>query len=207
MATQNAIVWGVGTPRTLRVHWALHELGWDYETRAVFPRTSAMDDPAFLRVSPGKKIPALQHGSITLTESGAITRYLMDNFSGHTWSPSERATIDRLTFFTLMEIDATALYVIRRHEGLPDVYGEAPTAVAAAYAYADRQLAVLTELLGDRTYGAGERFSEADIHIGSVLDWAHALGIELPAALARYHAHVRSRPAYQAAFVVNAAKT
>ena len=34
MATINEItkiVWGVGTPRTVRAHWSMHELGLDYE--------------------------------------------------------------------------------------------------------------------------------------------------------------------------------
>jgi glutathione S-transferase len=33
------VLWGVGTPRTLRTHWALHELGLDYECRPILPRT------------------------------------------------------------------------------------------------------------------------------------------------------------------------
>lgn len=204
MAQPEFVVWGIGTPRTLRVHWTLHELGLAYDTRPVQPRTAGMEAPEFLAVSPGKKIPALQHADLTLTESAAITRYLMDNFSAHSWSVAERAAIDQFTFFTLMELDATALYVIRRHEGLPAIYGEAPSAVAAAYAYADRQFAVLAGLLGEREFALGERFSEADIHIGSVLDWAQALNIGLPAVLNRYHERLRSRGAYRAACDVNA---
>jgi len=204
MAQDEIIVWGIGTPRTLRVHWALHELELAYETRTVRTRTPAMDEADFLAVSPGKKIPALQHGSLLLTESAAITRYLMDRFSDEAWSVTERAMMDRLTFFTLMELDATALYVLRRHEGLPAIYGEAPAAVAAAYEYADRQFAVLADMIGDRTFGLGERFSEADIHIGSVLDWAQVGKIELPANLVRYHDGLRARDAYQAASEVNA---
>src|SRR5215469_18883206 len=33
------VLWGVGTSRTLRAHWALHELGLDYECRPILPRT------------------------------------------------------------------------------------------------------------------------------------------------------------------------
>ena len=102
MTEREIVVWGVGTPRTLRVHWALHELQLPYETRPVQPRTPMMEEADFLSVSPGKKVPALQHGDLTLTESAAITRYLMDNFSGQTWSVEERTTMDRFVFFTLM---------------------------------------------------------------------------------------------------------
>ncbi len=30
-------IWGVGTSRTLRPHWALAELGLEYESREVLP--------------------------------------------------------------------------------------------------------------------------------------------------------------------------
>ena len=32
------IVWGVGTPRTLRAHWSMQELGLDYERRPIGSR-------------------------------------------------------------------------------------------------------------------------------------------------------------------------
>ena len=38
MAT-NILLWGVGTSRTIRPHWALHELGLKYEMRPIQPRT------------------------------------------------------------------------------------------------------------------------------------------------------------------------
>src|SRR5262249_49388908 len=41
-------VWGIGSPRTLRAHWMLRELGLDYETRAIIPRSAQMDDPELL---------------------------------------------------------------------------------------------------------------------------------------------------------------
>lgn len=204
MTRQAIEVFGIGTPRTLRVHWTLRELQLDYTSHPVTPRTPQMDAPEFLAVSPGKKVPALRHGDLVLTESAAISRYLMNTFSTEQWSARERAQIDRLTFFALMELDATALYVIRRHEGLPAIYGEAPEAVAAAYAYADRQFTVLADLIGERRHATGERFTEADIHIGSVLDWALALKIALPANLIDYHERLRARPAYRAACDVNA---
>ena len=198
------VVWGIGTPRTLRVHWALHELGLDYQTEPIVTRTPAMERADFLQVSPGSKIPAFQHGQISLAESGAITRYLMDTFSTRQWSSAEQATINRWIFFTLTELDATALYVIRRHAGLPHIYGEAPVAVSSAYAYAARSLAVVEDTLSDgRSYLVGEAFSEADIHLGTCLDWSVAIEIELSAMLSAYHERLRLRPAYQAGLAAN----
>ncbi|MFT4582050.1 MAG: glutathione S-transferase [Gammaproteobacteria bacterium] len=198
------VVWGQGTPRTLRVYWALHELNLDYHVEPIITRTAAMDSQEFLTVSPGKKIPAIEHDSLTLTESGAITRFLMETYSDEVWTIEQKAKISRWSFFALMEIDATALYVIRRHEGLPNIYGEAPAAISSSYLYVDRQLDVLNELLVDgRSYVVGDKFSEADIHLGSCLIWARLLKIELPMRVAAYCERLVKRDAYQQASTAN----
>lgn len=203
-AAADIIVWGLGTPRTLRVYWALHELGVDYCIESIVTRTASMEREDFLQVSPGSKIPALQHAGLKLTESGAITRYLMDTFDSQQWRASERAVMNRWIFFALTELDATALYVIRRHQGLPEIYGEAPLAVSSAEAYLLRQLTVLEHGISDgRTYVLGPVFCEADIHIGTCLDWATNIGIELPTRLTAYHQQLQARPAYCAAFAAN----
>ena len=44
----------------------------------------------------------------------------------------ERAAHNEWSFFTMMEINASAIYVLRRHNALTQVYGEAPNAVQAA---------------------------------------------------------------------------
>jgi glutathione S-transferase len=36
--TGKLVLWGCATPRTLRVHWALHELGLDYRCEPIQPR-------------------------------------------------------------------------------------------------------------------------------------------------------------------------
>ena len=205
MTSHDIEVWGIGTPRTLRVHWALAELALEYRTNRVQTRTAMMDEPAFLAVSPGKKIPAIRHGDLLLTESAAITRYLMDSFSPLNWTVRERALIDRFVYFSLMEIDATAFYVIRRHEGLPAIYGEAPIAVSAAYEYANRQLAVLSQLIGDQMYCVADRFSEADIHVVSVLAWGQMLDVQLPNNLLNYVENIKDRPSFQQAMLENTA--
>lgn len=61
---------GAGTPRTLRVHWMLHELRLDYETRPVGARTSSYAVTEFSRLNPLHKIPVLQDGEFTLRRLG-----------------------------------------------------------------------------------------------------------------------------------------
>ena len=39
------VLWGVGTSRTLRADWALHELDLDYECRPILPRSGETKTP------------------------------------------------------------------------------------------------------------------------------------------------------------------
>ena len=75
------ILWGVGSSRALRAHWALVFLGLDYETRAIRTRTPAIETPEYRTVNPRGKIPTLIDGNLTMTESPAIVTYL-GNLSG-----------------------------------------------------------------------------------------------------------------------------
>ena len=38
-------LWGVGTSRTIRPHWAMHELGLAYTTKPIGPRTGETKTP------------------------------------------------------------------------------------------------------------------------------------------------------------------
>lgn len=53
------MLWGAGTPRTLRAHWMLHELGLPYEIQPIGSRTGETQAPEFAKLNPREKIPAL----------------------------------------------------------------------------------------------------------------------------------------------------
>jgi glutathione S-transferase len=101
-----------------------------------------------------------------------------------------------------MELDAR-LYTVRMHEGLPEVYGEAPAAVKAAREYFARQSDEIARRLDDgREYLMGE-FGAADILLASCLAWAQFIGSELPPVLAEYQARTTKREGFQRAFREN----
>ena len=67
------VLWGVGTIRTLRAHWALHELGLDYESRPILARSGETKTQEYTRLNPRQKIPLLQDGDFKIAESPAIS--------------------------------------------------------------------------------------------------------------------------------------
>ena len=202
------IVWGIGSSRTIRAHWALIELDLTYRTVPLRTRTLDMEDLSFLSMNPRKKIPVLQDGSLFLTESAAIVTYLAERYSTDERRLIPESTEDRARYmewlsFICMELDATSLYVLRRHEGLPEVYGKAPVACEAAREYFQRMINAAAMRLDDAPYLLGDGFSGVDILMISVLNWAHRYGLPLPASFQHYRSTMLDRPTYQAAIEAN----
>ena len=202
-------LWGIGTARTLRAHWALLELGLPYDIEPVVPRTSSMDGEAFLAVSPDKKVPVLQDGTLTIAESPAIVLYLCERYATDAMrlfpkTTAERARLFEWVSYISMELDATTLYVLRRHLDLADTYGDAPAAVQSARAYFARMVGRAARTFADgRPYLLGDQFSAVDILLVSCFGAADRFGAELPDELTDYRAHVCARRAYQSAMKVN----
>ena len=102
-----------------------------------------------------------------------------------------------------MELDATSLYVVRRHKDLPDIYGHAPAAVTSSIAYFERMLAAVADRVEPERPVWGTCFSELDILFTIALDWAVFLDITLEDNLSLYLQRMQDRPAYQAARIHN----
>jgi glutathione S-transferase len=201
-------LWGARTSRTIRAHWMLQELGLDYQFHPIGSRTGETQTGEFLQLNPRHKIPVLQHGSFVLTESAAIVHYLSNTFASPLiYVPGDhrsRAVLDEWCYFIISELDAGSLYVVRRHDGLKQLYGDAPTAVESAKSYFLHNLeAMAPRLQRHYPYLFGERLSAADILLMTCLDWAASERIPLPEPIIRYRMRVALRPAYQEALARN----
>jgi len=202
------VVWGVGTSRTMRVHWLLHELGLDYETRRIESRTGETQSDEYSSINPRQKIPTLVDGDLVVTESAAIMRHLRrisDNlrYDDYQLSLPGLADYDEWLSFILMELDATSLYVVRRHRDLPNIYGEAENAVSSSIAYFEKMLNSVVDQFAGKSFIWGSTFSELDILMSICLDWASFVGAQIPGQVSGYHQGIKSRPAYRAAAEFN----
>lgn len=204
------VVWGIVSSRAQRVHWALIELGLDYRTERIESRTGQTQTDAFTKLHPGQKIPVFQDGDLVLTESAAIVTYLADRYSrpGCRLIPEDpvgRARYFEWISFITMELDATSLYVLRRHKYLQEVYGDAPAANKVAEEYFTRMIDAAASRIDDgRTFLLGDDFSGADIVMMTCLDWALRYEIAIPAVFEYYRQRVMARPSYAKAREVNA---
>ena len=199
--------WGVSTSRTLRPIWTAEELGLTYGLTPIGPRTGATQERDYLSRNPKGKIPYMVDRDVALSESVAICRYLVQRYSNddaiaNPQSIVGRAKCDEWCFFILGELDETSLYIIRRHEVLKHIYGEAPEAVAVAREYCARQFRAATDLMIG-PYVMGEAFGLPDILMMSCITWAERVGVDLPDSMGALRDRIAERPAYQRAVKIN----
>src|SRR5262245_63999957 len=210
-ATPDLTLWGVGTSRTVRAHWALHELGLPYKIKPIGPRTGETKTAEYTALNPRQKIPLLQDGDFCIGESAAIVAYLSRTYSsaGHVLIPERQrdyAAWLEWCFFIVTELDSTSLYVMRRHraDALGPIYGIAPDVVEKAGEYFREQLRHVEAALRDgRTYLMGDHFTSADILLTTCLDWAIAYGVGICDNARPYLERIQKRDAYKQANVAN----
>jgi glutathione S-transferase len=214
--TENLVLWGVGTSRTIRPHWALHELGLHYEKRPILPRSGETKTAEYTALNPRQKIPLLQDQDLTIGESAAIVAYLARKYltSKDPLAPEQPDLYAKWLewcFFIVTELDSTSLHVMRRHgnnKGLAHIYGDAPDVVAKAGEYFREQLRYVEVALADgRAYLMGDQFTTADILLTTCLTWAIDYGVGICHNAVPYLDRTMARPAYSAASKANSANT
>tara|TARA_B100001027_G_C16266339_1_gene332311 strand:+ start:536 stop:1171 length:636 start_codon:yes stop_codon:yes gene_type:complete len=207
--SKNRILWGVGTSRTIRAHWALIELNLSYKTEIIRTRTTETETAAFKSVNPRQKIPVLQDGTLTMGESAAIVTYLAESYSTEQVNlvpdnPKARAKYFEWMSFICMELDATSLYVLRRHWSLPEIYGDSPVANKASEEYFNRMITAADKLKNPKQkYLLETGFSGVDILMTTTLKWAIDYNQKIPTNFMEYLDHMVNRPGYIAALEAN----
>lgn len=188
-------------PRTrgTRVTWMLEELGAPYEYEMVPFGDNGFASPAFLRINPGGKVPALQDGTLTLTESAAIVSYLGDKFPTSGLTPPagtpERARHDQWCYFVLSELEQP-LWTKGKHRFMLPEDLRVPAIVETANWEFQKALGILSQGLGGKPCILGDDFTAADILIGHTLTWAEQAKQSIdPQNVRDYAGRLRAREA------------
>jgi glutathione S-transferase len=181
--------------------WALHEAGADYEQH-LLEYGGSMKAPDYLAVNPMGKVPAIIHNGNVVTECAAICAYLADAFPEAGLQPKggERAGYYRWMFFAAGPIESA---ITNRHMKWETT---AEQEMMAGYGNYDKAVAALEGALSGKDYICGNRFTAADIYVGSQVDWGIQFGT-LPANpnFTVYAERLRERPAYKAAKAIDGA--
>jgi GST-like protein len=197
------------TPNGRKISIALEEMGLPYTVRPVNIGKGEQFDPAFLKISPNNRIPAIVDADgpggppISVFESGAILIYLGAK-TGRFWPADLRAQVPVLEWlmwqmggfgpmpgqvhhFLQVENEQDRRYGLERYM----------KETRRLYGVADRRLALVP-------YFAGEAASIADF---AILGWAwrherHQVDLAEFPNVQRWYAAMMARPATQRGFAV-----
>jgi len=173
--------------------WMLEEVGRPYRVELLEYGTT-MKAPAYLAINPMGKVPALRHRGMTVTECAAICAYLADAFPETGLAPAfddpARGTYLRWLFFGAGPMEAA---VTARSLGL---LAPADKAGMAGYGAFDQMVDALETAVEAGPYILGDRFSAADVYVGSQIGWGLQFGTlpERP-SFAAYAERILTRPA------------
>lgn len=176
------------------VRWMLEETGQPYETEIVaYDRMKSAD---YLAINPMGKVPAIRHRGQVVTECAAICAYLADVFGQAGLAPrdAEKADYYRWMFYAAGPLEAAVSNKAMGWEPTPErerMFG---------YGNFERVVAVLDGLLSNRDYVCGERFTAADVYLGSHIMFGMMFAT-LPEkdSFARYRDRLTAREAYKRA--------
>jgi glutathione S-transferase len=173
--------------------WMLEEIGEPYET-VVLDYGTTMKSPEYLAINPMGKVPALKHGDVVVTECAAICAYLADAFPDKGLAPPptsrKRGPYYRWLFFGAGPVDTAAV-----NKALGFAVPE-DRRRATGYGSIEEVASALEQAVAEGPYLLGDRFSAADVYLGSQIAWGVEFGsFEKRPAFEAYAARITSRPA------------
>lgn len=185
-------------------HWMLEEVGQPYET-VWLEYGSGTKSAEYLAINPMGKIPALKHGNAVVTETAAICTYLAAAFRESRLMPAagtpESAQFFRWLFFAAGPLEQSITARSLNWEVTDD------RKQTVGFGSHEEVLQAITAHLQANPFVCGDRFSAADVYLGSHLLWGMAFGnIDKNEVFSNYAERLTARPAYQQAEAINAAK-
>ena len=171
--------------------WMLEELGRPYRTE-VLEYASSMKSPEYLAINPMGKVPAIRHGATVVTECAAICAYLADAFPEAELAPAlgDRGAYYRWLFFAAGPVEAATT---NRSLGVVAPPGRE---MMVGYGSYEATMAVLEQAVSQADYIAGDRFTAADVYVGSQIGFGLRFGsLEKRPAFLSYWERISSRPA------------
>lgn len=181
--------------------WALHEAGADYDPVLV----EWTDKPAgLLEANPLGKLPTIVHHhrghDHVVTEAAAICHYLAE-MSAPDLLPrdEEKADYFRYLFFAAGPVEqAVTSKAMGWSVDEPQKQG------MVGFGSYERAIDAFEAMLEGRDYVCGERFTMADVYVGSQIDWGLMFkSIPSRPVFEAYAERLRERTAYKAAKAID----
>jgi glutathione S-transferase len=196
-------IYGVARSRAFRTLWMAKELGLDYEHIKIDFATGETRTPVHLALNPNGHVPVIDDDGFILWESMAINLYLAKKYGRDGFYPTrlvDEARAWQWSFWGMTEIERPVLTALFNRAILPANERD-PAAADAAEKTLAQPLKVLDGALGRSPYLLGDKFTVADLNVGSILAWARPAQIDFSAfpKVAEWSRNCAERPAARAA--------
>lgn len=170
--------------------WMLEEIGAPYETVLI----DWDEKPAaLLAANPLAKVPTIVHDGHVVSEAAAICAYMAEAFPDAGLAPTaaERAAYYRWMFFAAGPLEAAMM------DRALGVEVPADKRMMVGYASFAEAVDTLEHALSQGDYVAGDRFTAADVYVGSQAGWFTQFGmLDKRPAFTDYLARLWDRPAW-----------
>ena len=173
--------------------WMLEEIGRPYRT-VLLDFGTTMKAPEYLAINPMGKVPAVTWRGATVTECAAVCAWLADAFPEAGLAPAlddpARGVYLRWLFFAAGPVEAAVTAKAL------DLLAPADKAGMAGYGSFEQMVDALEQAVTPGPFILGERFSAADVYVGSQIMWGLQFK-SLPArdAFQAYAERLSARPA------------
>ena len=177
------------------VHFMLEELGVPYDTKILDFEKGEHKKPDYLKINPMGKVPAIVHRGVVVTEVAAICTYLADAYPKAGLAPKpddpQRGTYLRWLFFGAGCVEPA---IVDKLFNRPPVERKG----ALGYGSYEDTLNALETALKPGPWILGERFSAADVYVGSQIQWGTMVkALEPRPVFKEYMELISARPALQ----------
>ncbi len=175
------------------VRWMLEEIGRPYRTELLEYGTT-MKATTYLSINPMGKVPAIRHGDTVVTEAAAICAYLADAFPEARLAPPPgdrlRGPYYRWLFFVAGPLEAAAANKIMGF-AVPEERER-----MMGYGRFEHVMDALEAAVSRGEYLVGDRFTAADVYVGSHIDFGMQFGtLDKRPAFEQYRQRLSARPA------------
>ncbi|MBU2646411.1 glutathione S-transferase family protein, partial [bacterium] len=162
-------LYGTSGSRALRSIWMMEELGIDYEHIPTHFNEESKQ-PAYLKINPNGRVPALVDGDIVLFESMAINLYLAKTYGKDLYptDPAAEAKVWQWSVWAISEIEPLQMQIVIQNLFVPKEKRNQKVIDHATNGLV-RPFKVLNDVLAGQDYLLGDRFTVADLNLSSVM--------------------------------------
>jgi len=182
--------------RAASIRWLLEELEVEREEIHIDIRAEGGVPESYRAIQPSKKVPAIKHDGVVITERAAISIYLADAFPQAGLAPAiGDPRRGRYLTWTVYADSVFDPCLASKAHGLTYQSGD------YSFGLFDDMVANLERHFSDNEYAVGDRFTAADTQLASGVHYGLYVLPVLPKkkALLDYVARIADRPAFRRA--------